>query len=252
MPHTNNAAEHEDAQAMGETVDLMTEGPAVISASPLATAPVAQSSDVFAQAVDLGLRTRQGCPYAGMTCTVRKGELTVLRGRAGSGKTALLLTLAARMTHTQGTLTILGEPMPKRARKVQRRIGLGLVKGVNDLRPNLTVEATIAAELNLFGKPSKRDNVEEYLRAWQLEDTARMNVGDLPVEKLQQLGIALGMAGDPEALAVDDVETSMTLRQSTRLMELLARIAHERGVAVMVACTDRDLAQMADSVVELS
>ena len=60
------------------------------------------------------------------------------------------------------------------------------------------------------------------------------------------------MAGDPEALAVDDVETGLTLRQSTRLMELLARTARERGVAVMVACASRDLAQMADCVVELS
>lgn len=214
--------------------------------------PTSAPGETYARARDLGLRTSQGCPYAGMTFTVRKSELTALRGRDGSGKTALLLTLAARMTHNQGELIILGEPMPKRARKVQRRIGLGLVKGVNDLRPNLTVESTVAAELSLFGKPAKRENVESYLRSWQLEGAARMNVGDLPAEKLQQLGIALGMAGDPEALAVDDVETGLTLRQSTRLMELLARTARERGVAVMVACASRDLAQMADCVIELS
>ncbi len=213
-------------------------------------APVA--GEVYAQARDLGLRTRQGCPYAGMDMTVRKGELTALRGRDGSGKTALLLTLAARMAHNQGTLTILGEPMPKRARSVQRRIGLGLFEGVNDLRPNLTVAATVASELGLFGRPSKRDDVFAYLRQWDLEDVARMNVGDLPRERLVQLGIALGMAGDPEALAVDDVETGLTARQSHRLMKRLASVAHERGVAVMVACTDRDLAETADRVFDLS
>ena len=207
---------------------------------------------VYAQARDLGLRTAQGCPYAGMTCTVRKGELTVLRGRDGSGKTALLLTLAARMAHNQGELTILGERMPKGARRVQRRIGLGLVAGVNDLRENLTVAATVAAELSLFGKPSKQDDVEAYLREWDIEDLSRMSVGDLPRERLVLLGIALGMAGDSEALAVDDVETGLTARQSARLMERLSRIAHERGIAVMVACADRDLAQAADRAYELS
>ena len=207
---------------------------------------------VYAQARDLGLRTAQGCPYAGMTCTVRKGELTALRGRDGSGKTALLLTLAARMAHNQGELTILGERMPKGARRVQRRIGLGLVAGVNDLRENLTVAATVAAELSLFGKPSKQDDVEAYLREWGIEDLSRMSVGDLPRERLVLLGIALGMAGDPEALAVDDVETGLTARQSARLMERLSRIAHERGIAVMVACADRDLAQAADRIYELS
>lgn len=252
MLHTNNAAEREDTQIAEEAMGPMAEESATIPTSPLAVASVAQSSDVYAQAREIGLRTSQGCPYAGMTCTVRKGELTALRGRDGSGKTALLLTLAARMAHNQGELTILGERMPKGARRVQRRIGLGLVAGVNDLRENLTVAATVAAELSLFGKPSKQDDVGTYLREWGIEDLSRMSVGDLPRERLVLLGIALGMAGDPEALAVDDVETGLTARQSARLMERLSRIAHERGIAVMVACADRDLAQAADHIYELS
>lgn len=252
MLHTNNAAEQEDTQIAEEVASPMAEESAVVPASPFATAPVAQSNDMYAQARDLGLRTSQGCPYAGMTCTVRKGELTALRGRDGSGKTALLLTLAARMAHNQGELTILGEPMPKRARRIQKRIGLGLFEGVNDLRPNLTVEATVAAELSLRGLPAKRDDVDSFLHAWNLEGAARMNVGDLPHERLVLLGIALGMAGAPEALAVDDVETGLTPHQSERLMGRLSRIAHEQGIAVMVGIADRDLAQMADRVFDLS
>ena len=233
MPPMDNATEQKDIQ-----MPLETEEP--------------QTGEVFAQARDLGLRTKQGCPYAGMTCTVRKGELTALRGRDGSGKTALLLTLAARMAHNQGELTILGQAMPKGARRVQRRIGLGLFEGLNDPRSNLTVAATVAAELSLFGKPSKRDDVEAYLCEWGIEDISRMSVGDLPRERLVLLGIVLGMAGNPEALAVDDVETGLTARQSARLMDHLHRIAHERGIAVMVACADSDLAQAADRIYELS
>lgn len=208
--------------------------------------------EVFAEARGMGLRTSQGCPYAGVDLAVRKGELTALRGREGSGKTALLLTLAARMAPNQGTLVILGEPMPKRARQVQRRIGLGLIAGVNDLRDNITVAATIAAELRVFGGRRGDSDVDGFLREWGLEDIARMNVGDLPRERKILLGIALGMAGGPEALAVDDVETGLTMRQSRRLMAYLSALARDRGIAVIVGCVDRELADAADSVYELS
>lgn len=207
---------------------------------------------VFAEARGLGLRTALGCPYAGMDMTIYQGELTALQGRAGSGKTALLLTLAARMVPTQGELSILGEQMPRRRARVQRRIGLGLIAGVNDLQGNLTVDAVTRAELSLFSRPSGRDDANAYLCEWGLGDMARMTVADLPRERLALLGIALGMAGNPSALAVDDIESQLTTKQSRRLMERLAELAHERGVAVMAACINRDLAAIADRVYHLS
>ena len=219
---------------------------------PAAIEPLFSAShEVFAEAHELGLRTALGCPYAGVNIVVRKGELTALRGRNNSGKTALLLTLAARMAHNQGTLTILGESMPKYRSRVQRRIGLGLIKGVNDLRSNLMTSQVTASELGVFKRPSKREDVSAYLREWDLFDIARMSVGDLSREMMVMLGIALGMAGEPEGLAVDDVEDQLTMRQSMRLMDRLASIAHERNVAVIVACTERDLALRADCVYEL-
>lgn len=217
------------------------------AAEPLSPVP----HEVFAEAHELGLRTALGCPYAGMDIVVRKGELTALRGRNNSGKTALLLTLAGRMAHNQGTLTILGESMPKYRSRVQRHIGLGLIEGVNDLRTNLTVSQVTASELGIFKRPAKREDVSAYLREWGLSSLARMNIGDLPREMMVMLGIALGMAGNPEGLAIDDVEDQLTMRQSTRLMDGLASIAHERHVAVIVACTERDLASRADCVYEL-
>lgn len=207
---------------------------------------------VFAEAHDLGLRSPLGCPYAGMDVVVYQGELTALRGRNGSGKTALLLTLAGRMAHTEGTLVILGETMPRGRGRVQRRVGLGLVPGVNDLQENLSVHSVTAAEFELYGKSPKRDAVDEYLKAWGLGGVARMKVGELSRERLVELGVALAMVNNPIGVAVDDIEDQLTIAQSDRLMNMLARLAHERGVAVMVACTERSLAATADRTYDLS
>lgn len=228
------------------------------AASAAAFVPLAQQhaacaqSDIFAEARNLGLRTMLGCPFAGMDITVRKGQLTAIRGRNGSGKTAFLLTLAGRMAHTEGSLTILGELMPKNRGHIQRHTGLGLFEGVNDLQKSLTVGSVTAAEFELYGRRAKREDVAAYLQSWGFNGLERVRVKDLSRENLVLLGVALGMVNNPEGIAVDDVEDQLTRRQSVRLMEKLAALAHERHVAVMVGCTERDVAALADSVCHLS
>lgn len=223
-----------------------------VAASAVNEDPLAPRGPLFARARDLGLRTMLGCPYAGMDIDVHKGELTALRGRNGSGKTALLLTLAGRMAHTQGSLEIMGATMPKQRGHVQRHVGLGLIKGVNDLQDNLPVASVVSAEFELYGRRGRRENVAAYLDEWRLAGVARTRVKDLSKESLVRLGIALAMVNNPEAIAVDDVEDQLTRVQSERLVRLLSDIAHNRGIAVMVACTERDLAALADRVYNLS
>ena len=218
---------------------------------PLEAEAFAPPKPLFAHAEGLGLRTAFGCPYAGMDMDVYKGEVTALRGRNGSGKTALLLTLAGRMASTEGKLTILGQDMPKNHGKVQRKIGLALVEGVNDLQVNLTVHQVTASEFALHGIKMKREAVTDYLEEWGLGVVAQTKVRELSRERYVLLGIALGMVHNPEALAVDDIEDQLTRVQSERLMEKLLQLAHQKNIAVMVACTERSLAQAADRVYHL-
>ena len=186
-----------------------------------------------------------------MDVEVYKGEVTALRGRNGSGKTALLLTLAGRMAHTDGTLSILGHSMPKGHGKVQRKVGLALVEGINDIQENLTVYSVTASEFALYGLKKKREDILAFLDEWGLGAVARTRVRDLSRERFVLLGIALGMVNNPEALAVDDIEDQLTNVQSERLMGRLLDVAHAKNIAVIVVCTERSLAQMADRVYHL-
>lgn len=95
----------------------------------------------------LGLTHRGRPVFAGLDLRVPAGALLVIRGAAGSGKTALLLTLAGRMRFQHGTLHIAGHRLPAQARAVRHRVALGTVTGVNDLDDALTVEQHIAERL---------------------------------------------------------------------------------------------------------
>lgn len=152
------------------------------------------------------------------------------------------------MKPTAGTLRVGGFELPRERAKAERHVGLGLFKGLNDLQENLSAARAAQAEFELHGLDSRRESAD-YLRAWGLADVMEIRVKDLTSEKLAQLGIALAFVGEPDAVAVDDVEDQLTTSQSRGLMELLSRAAREHDAAVVVGVVERELACRADACV---
>lgn len=206
----------------------------------------------FLVASGLGLETFKGVVYRNVTLEAYRGRLLAVCGSNGSGKTALLLTLAGRMKHTQGTLEADGQRLPCRECKLERKVGLSLFKGLNDLPEGLSARSAASAEFELRGIDPKADAALGYLREWRLDDVADLRVADLTAERLAQLGIALAFVGEPEAVMVDDVEDQLTSSQSQGLMRLLRQQARLRRAAVVVGVTEQALAREADSYVCLT
>ena len=68
--------------------------PAIVGGENIRAIPFGEN---IVEARDLELKSIIGCPYSGVTFNVRQGDVFAIRGRNGSGKTALLLTVAGRM-----------------------------------------------------------------------------------------------------------------------------------------------------------
>ncbi|NAZ83286.1 hypothetical protein GTR02_15810, partial [Kineococcus sp. R8] len=172
------------------------------------------------------------------------GDLVVVQGPAGSGKTALLLALAGRLAAEADTFEVCGLSLPRSAAAVRHRVALAEVRGVNDLDDALTVEQHVAERLVLH-QPWYRpwvsaarvtavlDRVDAALAAnarlvagsraarhvrhdaepavASEDDRAhrlrrKEFVSDLaPLERLA-LGVVLALLGRPEVLVVDDVD----------------------------------------------
>ncbi len=234
---------------------------AATAMSPVGGRPVVQKSlpnmpavekRPYISARDLELKTYQGYAYRGIDLDVAPGQVAAVRGHNGSGKTALLLTLAGRMKSTAGSLVVGGFELPRQRRKVERKVGMALFAGLNDLQDSLTAAYATAAEFELYGRSPRREHVADYLREWNLEDVANVRVKDLTAQKLTELGIALAFAGEPDAVVVDDIEDQMTMSQSSEIMEILVRTARTRQVAIVVGLVERELAAMADVCVFLA
>ncbi|WP_328589119.1 ATP-binding cassette domain-containing protein, partial [Actinomadura logoneensis] len=202
-----------------------------------AGAPVRVAAD------DLCLRGRRGMVYAPVTFDIPAGALLAVSGAGGTGRTALLLTLGGRMKPSGGTATVGQFQLPRDLRSVQRISALGLVPGVNELDPALTVREHLGEALDLreglFGRwRGRAQRIRHALERVGLGDLdTSLPAADLSPEEAQLLGAACALVGRPGLLLLDDVDEGLPLDRQRALWERLRAVA-DSGVTVVASCQD--------------
>ncbi|HEV6954081.1 MAG TPA: ABC transporter ATP-binding protein [Promicromonospora sp.] len=187
---------------------------------------------------------------------VAAGELLVVRGPSGSGKTTLLNLLGGLDRPTAGSvwlgdaeLTALGE----RDVLAARRDRIGYVFQSFGLVPVLSAAENVEVPLRLRRTaPAERARrVAEALDAVGLGGHARQRPYELSGGQQQRVGIARALVADPEVLLADEPTGQLDSGTAAVVMDLLARVVHERGVAAVVSTHDPELMARADRVLEL-
>lgn len=224
--------------------------PAAGSTAASTAAPVAAPDFIVAR--NLGLRTIKGSVFENVNANIKPGELVCLFGPNGSGKSALLLTLAGRMVHSKGTLTIDGQPMPKKRSKVLHKVGLGVFANINDLQEGLSVTEVASNELDAARMSSNKASCAEYLRAWNLDHLAKQKVEGLTSMDYARLCVALAFVRNPTAVVIDDVQTGFNMDESRRFVSYLKDLSKQRNAAIIFSTSESELADMADVRINLS
>ncbi|MEJ3750724.1 MMPL family transporter [Actinomycetes bacterium KLBMP 9797] len=118
------------------------EGAALVHELRLADWP-APGADEAVSARDLSLDDDRGHPvYAGVDIHLPRGEVLVLHGAGAVGKTALLFTLAGRVTKARGDLKVLGRVLPQHSHALRRDVSVVRCRDVPD--PTGEVTAALA------------------------------------------------------------------------------------------------------------
>lgn len=187
----------------------------------------------------LGVRGPRGWAFRGADLDAPAGALVAVSGIAGTGRTALLLTLGGRMRPTEGTVRVGGRTGLS---DIQRVAALGIVPGVTELDPALTVREhlneALALREGVFGGFRGRDaRRRRALDRAGLDLDPRTLAADLAPDEEQLLGAALGLVGDPGLLLLDDVGEGLDAEGQRALWLRLAAIA-SGGVTVVAACHD--------------
>lgn len=186
---------------------------------------------------------------------VRAGEFIVILGASGSGKTTLLNVIGALDTPTAGGLEIGGRDMTSASRRelfALRRHEIGFIFQSFNLFPGLTALENVQFGADVAGRPDARAAALEVLDRVDLGDRGDHFPHELSGGEQQRIAIARALAaGNPIVLA-DEPTGELDFTTGVRILELLHDVTHSAGAAVLVVTHNREIARVADRIVELS
>jgi zinc/manganese transport system ATP-binding protein len=178
--------------------------------------------------------------------SIAPGEFTGLIGSNGAGKTTLFRVILGLQHPSAGTV-LFGEPTNARSGKRWRSRGAGQLIGFVPqkflLDPDLPLRARDLVGLGLDGQrlgvplPSRARSalVEEMLEAVDGARFADTRVGRLSGGEQQRILIAHALIARPPLLLLDEPLANLDLRSAHEVVTLLARIAREQQIAVLIS-----------------
>jgi branched-chain amino acid transport system ATP-binding protein len=159
-----------------------------------------------------------------LSLDVRRGELVVLLGANGAGKSSLLRALMGIEKPTAGTIELDGQPLAKAASHQRVARGLGYLPEGRGVFPNLTVEENILAGLKSMAQKEHALDTA-YTLFPRMGERRKQVAGSLSGGEQQMLSLSRALAGDPKVLLLD--ELSLGLAPAV-VVQLFAKIAELR------------------------
>lgn len=172
------------------------------------------------------------------------GEFVYLVGPVGAGKSTLLKTITAEVPIVKGSARVLDYELTriKRRQLPQLRQRLGIVYQNFQLLPDMTVQGNLDIVLRAYGvkPPAERARrIEEALREVGLELKNYKYPHELSGGEQQRVAIARALIGHPELILADEPTGNLDSASGLAIVELLQRLAAERGTAVIMATHNR-------------
>jgi phosphonate transport system ATP-binding protein len=234
----------------------------------LAPAPRAGAADDPRALVLRGLvkEYRPGQPVLrGIDLTIGGSGLTAIIGPSGTGKSTLIRCVNRLVQPTSGAILFRGEDLAQlsgaRLRRARRRIGMvfqeyNLVERLSVMENLLCGRLGYVPVWRAWLRKFPQGDVE---RAFDLLDAVGLSgfsgrrADALSGGQRQRVGIARALMQEPEIVLADEPTSSLDPKSSVEIMEILAGLAAERGVPVVVNIHNVALARrFANRVVGMS
>jgi putative ABC transport system ATP-binding protein len=190
--------------------------------------------------------------------TIARGEVVGMLGPSGSGKSTILTAMALINPPTSGQISINNIPVLDGPRalvnlRAFRRQHLGFVFQKANLIPFLTALENVQIALEVNDIPSR----EAKRRAMELLNY--LGVGErannLPVAlsggEQQRVAVARALANNPSLLLADEPTAALDSQRGRQVMELFAKVAHERSAGVLVVTHDHRTLDVFDRILQV-
>ena len=185
----------------------------------------------------------------GASFAVEKGELAVILGQSGAGKTTALNILGGMDRATSGRVVVGGRDVSHATEDelvMYRREDVGFVFQFYNLVPNLTALENVELAAQIC--PDSLD-AEETLSKVGLADRLANFPAQLSGGEQQRVSIVRALAKNPMILLCDEPTGALDYQTGKQILQLLQDTCRRDGITVIIVTHNAALADMADRLI---
>ena len=189
-----------------------------------------------------------------VNATIRKGTLTALIGRNGTGKSTLLRAIAGLHRRYSGRILLDGQPVAEmKAPEMARTLAFVTTERtrIANLRCEDVVAVGRAPYTNWIGRMQDADKeiVARSLASVGMEAYASRTMDKMSDGECQRIMIARALAQSTPVILLDEPTSFLDLPNRYELCSLLAQLAHDEGKCILFSTHELDIAlSLADSI----
>lgn len=180
-----------------------------------------------------------------------KGELVVILGSSGVGKSTLLNILGGMEPNTSGDVIVAGKNIASYNAKqltTYRRNYVGFVFQFYNLIPNLTAKENVELAAQIVPDAM---NPDEALREVDLSDREQNFPAQLSGGEQQRVAIARAIAKKPELLLCDEPTGALDYKTGKQILKILQDMSRKNGSTVLIVTHNAAIAPIADKVIRI-
>lgn len=181
---------------------------------------------------------------------MEKGELAIILGASGAGKTTALNILGGMDTATSGHVMVDGSDITTYGKKQltqYRRTDIGFVFQFYNLVPNLTALENVELASQICNDSL---NAEQTLVKVGLEQRIKNFPAQLSGGEQQRVSIARALAKNPKLLLCDEPTGALDYNTGKQILQLLQDTCRREKITVLIITHNSALAPMADRLIQ--
>lgn len=176
-------------------------------------------------------------------------SITLIRGKSGSGKTALLYCIALMDTKSKYQYYYDHRLIGEKDRNNIRKECISYVLQENDLLAHLDVKGTLQYFAHIHNKHLSDKDIQDYLDKMHLDVTLNQNVMTLSLGERQRLSIATALVSNPQVLVLDEPTASLDHENEIEIYNILKELSAH--MTIVLASHSEEAIKYADIVYTL-